>query len=71
MVVTPPTDRNRQDDLRHTHASLLLARGVHPRVVSERLGHASIGLTLDTYSHVLPNLQEEAIRDFDAWLSKS
>jgi len=56
-------------DLRHTHATLLLTRGVHPKVVSERLGHASIGLTLDTYSHVLPNLQEEAIRDFDAWLS--
>jgi len=56
-------------DLRHTHATLLLARGVHPKVVSERLGHASIGLTLDTYSHVLPNLQEEAIRDFDAWIS--
>ena len=58
-------------DLRHTHATLLLARGVHPKAVSERLGHASIGLTLDTYSHVLPNLQEEAIRDFDAWLSGS
>jgi integrase len=56
-------------DLRHTHATLLLARGVHPKVVSERLGHATIGITLDTYSHVLPNLQEEAIKDFDAWLS--
>jgi len=53
-------------DLRHTHATLLLARGVHPKVVSERLGHASFGITRDTYSHVLPNLQEEAIRDFDA-----
>jgi len=56
-------------DLRHTHASLLLARGVHPKVVSERLGHASIAITLDTYSHVLPNLQEEAAHDLDAWLS--
>jgi integrase len=56
-------------DLRHTHASLLLARGVHPKIVSERLGHASIAITLDTYSHVLPNLQEEAARDLDAWLS--
>jgi len=37
--------------------------------IGEGLGHASIGLTLDTYSHVLPNLQEEAIRDFDSWLS--
>jgi integrase len=56
-------------DLRHTHASLLLTRGVHPKVVSERLGHASIAITLDTYSHVLPSLQEEAGRDLDAWLA--
>lgn len=47
-------------DLRHTHATLLLARGVHPKVVSERLGHANIGITLDTFSHVLPDMQEEA-----------
>ena len=50
----------RMHDLRHTHASLLLQAGVHPKVVSERLGHASITLTLDTYSHVLPGLQEES-----------
>jgi integrase len=56
-------------DLRHTHATLLLARGVHPKVVSERLGHASIAITLDVYSHVLPTQQEEAARDLDAWLS--
>lgn len=56
-------------DLRHTHASLMLARGIHPKVVSERLGHSSVGLTLDTYSHVVPNLQEEAARAFDAWLT--
>lgn len=47
-------------DLRHTHASLLLAAGVHPKVVQERLGHSQISLTLDTYSHVVPSLQEEA-----------
>ncbi len=58
-------------DLRHTHASLLLARGVHPKIVSERLGHSSIKMTLDTYSHVLPNLQEQAVKDFDAWLATS
>ena len=45
-------------DLRHTHASLMLRQGVHPKIVSERLGHANIGITLDTYSHVLPGLQE-------------
>jgi len=61
--------RVRFHDLRHTHASLLLARGVHPKVVSERLGHATIGITLDTYSHVLPGLQEEAADDLDEWLS--
>jgi integrase len=61
--------RVRFHDLRHTHASLLLARGVHPKVVSERLGHATIGITLDTYSHVMPTVQEQAARDLDAWLS--
>jgi integrase len=47
-------------DLRHTHATLLLLGGVHPKVVQERLGHSSIKITLDTYSHVLPNMQAEA-----------
>jgi integrase len=47
-------------DLRHTHASLLLAAGVHPKVVQERLGHSSISITLDLYSHVAPGMQEEA-----------
>ena len=45
-------------DLRHSCATLLLAQGEHPKVVSERLGHASITLTLDTYSHVVPGMQE-------------
>ena len=52
--------RIRFHDLRHTSASLALAAGVHPKVVSERLGHASVTITLDTYSHVLPTLQTEA-----------
>ncbi|WP_342042830.1 site-specific integrase [Bacillus sp. OTU2372] len=47
-------------DLRHTHATLLLKQGVHPKVVSERLGHSTIGITMDTYTHVLPNMQKEA-----------
>lgn len=47
-------------DLRHTTATLLLSAGENPKVVSERLGHASIVLTLDTYSHVLPTMQESA-----------
>jgi integrase len=49
-------------DLRHTHATQLLKAGVHPKVVSERLGHSAIGITLDTYSHVLPGMQEDAAR---------
>ena len=47
-------------DLRHTHATLLLQAGVHPKVVQERLGHSKITITLDTYSHVLPSMQKEA-----------
>jgi len=47
-------------DVRHTHATLALQAGVHPKVVSERLGHSTVSITLDTYSHVLPGLQEEA-----------
>lgn len=50
----------RMYDLRHSHASYLLLRNTHPKVVSERLGHSSVQLTLDTYSHVLPSLQYEA-----------
>jgi len=58
---------------RHTHATLMLKQGVHPRVVQERLGHASIAITLDVYSHVMPGLQEVAARRFDdiALLPKS
>jgi len=52
-------------DLRHSHATLMLRAGVHPKIVSERLGHATVALTLDTYSHVLPGLQEAAARTFD------
>jgi integrase len=55
----------RVHDLRHSHASLLLAAGVNPKLVQERLGHASITLTLDTYSHVIPSLQEEVARKMD------
>lgn len=47
-------------DLRHTMATLLLSKGVNPKIVSERLGHSSIALTLDTYSHVLPTMQKDA-----------
>lgn len=52
--------RIRFHDLRHTHATMLLEDGVHPKIVSERLGHSQISITMDTYSHVLPRIQKEA-----------
>jgi len=57
-------------DLRHTHATLLLKSGIHPKIVSERLGHANIVITLDTYSHVLPGLQERAAEHFDKLVTR-
>ena len=57
--------RVRFHDLRHAHATFMLLKGIHPKVVSERLGHASIGITLDIYSHVLPGMQTEAARAID------
>jgi len=56
-------------DARHTHASLMLKAGIHPKIVQERLGHASIQITLDTYSHVSPGLQEAAAAQFDKLVS--
>ena len=50
----------RLHDVRHSHASVALAAGVHPKVVSERLGHASVAFTLDTYTHAIPALEEDA-----------
>jgi integrase len=52
--------------LRHAHATLLLESGINPKVVSERLGHASIATTMDIYSHVLPGLQESAALALDS-----
>jgi len=57
-------------DLRHTHATLLLTAGVHPKIVSERLGHSGIAITLDTYSHVLPGMQKESATKLDEMLFK-
>jgi integrase len=58
-------------DLRHTAATLLLAQGVHPKIVQERLGHSNIALTLDTYSHVLPGMGREAASKLDALLRRT
>jgi len=57
--------RIRFHDLRHTAATLLLRAGVHPKIVQELLGHATIAITLDTYSHVLPSMQREAAGKLD------
>ncbi len=59
----------RLHDARHSHASLMLKQGTHPKIVQERLGHASIQITLDTYSHVAPGLQEAAAARFDEALT--
>jgi integrase len=56
--------------LRHFHATSMLRLGIHPKVVSERLGHATVGITLDTYSHVIPGLQEQAAKAFDLTLER-
>jgi integrase len=55
-------------DLRHTAATLMLQQGIHPKVVQERLGHSDISMTLNTYSHVLPSMQEEAAEKMDELL---
>ena len=59
----------RLHDARHTHASIMLKQGIHPKIVQERLGHSSIQITLDTYSHVAPGLQEAAAARFDEGLA--
>ena len=58
--------RIRFHDLRHSHATIMLISNIHPKVVSERLGHSRVSLTLDTYSHMLPGMQEEAAAAIDA-----
>jgi integrase len=59
----------RLHDARHSHASLLLKQGTHPKIVQERLGHSGIAITLDTYSHVTPGLQQAAAARFDELLN--
>jgi integrase len=56
----PQIPRIRLHDLRHTWATLALAKGIPAKIVSERLGHASIAITLDMYSHVTPTMQTDA-----------
>jgi integrase len=60
----------RLDNLRPTSATLLLAQGVHPKIVQERLGHADISMTLNRYSHVTPDMQRSAADTLDAAFTK-
>jgi len=61
--------KNRFHDLRHTQASVLMQLGIHPKVVQERMGHTRIGVTMDTYTHMMPGLDEAAAEAFDQWLA--
>ncbi|MGZ5866973.1 MAG: tyrosine-type recombinase/integrase [Xanthobacteraceae bacterium] len=54
--------------LRHSHASHMLASNVHPKIVQERLGHSSVAITMDIYSHLMPNMQTEAANSVDTVL---
>ncbi len=62
VTVGPPCNFH---DLRHTHASLLIREGLHPKVIQERMGHASIRTTLDIYGHLFPGLDEAAADALD------
>jgi integrase len=61
--------KGRFHDLRHTCATLLLLKNVNPKIVSEVLGHTTVFTTLDTYSHLLPNMQDHAAQALDSALS--
>ena len=65
MIARSALQRIRFHDLRHAHATHLLASGVHPKVASECLGHSKVGITLDLYSHVLPGMQADAAARVD------
>ena len=66
FVASTKLPRIRFHDLRHSHATIMLVSNIHPKVVSERLGHSRVSLTLDTYAHMLPGMQEEAAAAIDA-----
>jgi site-specific recombinase XerD len=61
----------RLHDLRHSHATHLLAAGIHPKIAQERLGYSSVAVTIDLYSHVIPGMQAEAVNRIDAVLQEA
>ncbi|SDH00718.1 Phage integrase family protein [Aneurinibacillus thermoaerophilus] len=70
LIEVAKVPKIRFHDLRHTHATIMLKQGVHPKIVAERLGHSRTQLTLDTYSHVLPSMQAEAADNFGQVLDR-
>ncbi|MED0951981.1 tyrosine-type recombinase/integrase [Bacillus mobilis] len=65
MIKKATMPKVRFHELRYTYATLLLAKGVNMKVISECLGHGDITITLDTYSHVLPTMQEDAVNKIE------
>ncbi len=65
LIIAAGVPTIRVHDMRHTSATLLLAEGVHPKIVQERLGHADIAMTLNRYSHVTPSMQRQAADTLD------
>jgi integrase len=70
MIEKAGVKKIRFHDLRHTHATIMLQLGEHPKIVSERLGHSSIEMTMNTYSHVTPDMQQESSDRFERALKK-
>jgi integrase len=71
LVAKHELPRIRFHDLRHTHATAMLASGIHPKIAQERLGHSTIAVTMDLYSHVMPNMQADAVTVLDDALFKA
>jgi integrase len=71
LVLKHKMPRIRFHDLRHTHATAMLSSGIHPKIAQERLGHSSIAITMDLYSHVMPNMQADAVATMDNALVKA
>ncbi|WP_152048249.1 site-specific integrase [Aureimonas psammosilenae] len=71
IIGKTPLERIRFHDLRHSHATQMLAAGVHPKVAQERLGHSTIAITLDTYSHVMPGMGANAAEQVDAAIRRA
>jgi integrase len=70
MSSVAPSWKESSHDARHTAATLLLGQGVHPKVVSDMLGHSTIAITLDAYSHVTPTMHNEAANVMDRLLGR-